>query len=81
MNRQQRTVAQKMGIKIGSRAYLQGAPIEALQTMNLPELDRTKKLDGKYDYIHLFTKSQSNMAKDFSSLRNHLKTEGSLWVS
>lgn len=78
---EQRTVAQKMGVKTGSRAYLHESPVDAVKSMELPDLDRTNKLSGEYDYIHLFTKSQNDMKRDFLILRSYLSSSGALWVS
>jgi PleD family two-component response regulator len=33
-----RTVAQKMGVRAGARAYLKNAPEEAVESLSLPEL-------------------------------------------
>ena len=49
-----KTVAQKMGVKEGSRAIFINAPKEAVETINLPHLDIASKLDGEFDYMHLF---------------------------
>lgn len=76
-----RTVSQKMGIKENSKAYFVNADKEAFENINLPNLDITKKLDKKFDYIHLFVKTQFEFSEHFPKLKEHLITTGMLWVS
>lgn len=77
----QRTVAQKMGIKEGSRAHLVGAPDSALAELRLPELELPGTLSGSFDYLHLFALSQKELRQGFAELRDHLNPGGMLWVS
>lgn len=77
----QRTVAQKMGIKEGSRAHLVGAPDGVLAGIRLPELDLPGELTGPFDYLHLFTTGQRQLREGFPELRDHLRPSGMLWVS
>lgn len=76
-----RTVAIKMGIKEGSRAYFANADDEAIAAMNLPDLRILKTLSGEFDYIHLFAKDQKQMKEWFPKLREQLAPKGMLWVS
>ena len=46
---QTRTVAQKMGVKPGLRAYLRDAPATAVTAMGLPDLDVPETLTGELD--------------------------------
>lgn len=48
-----RTVAQKMGIKEGSRSILINAPAEAMADINLPGIDNQTNLKGEFDYIRI----------------------------
>lgn len=75
------TVSKKMGLKEGVRAILVNAPDEAMDAIDLSRLDLAKRLTGKFDYIHLFTKSQAEFNKRFPRLKSHLKPTGMLWVS
>jgi hypothetical protein len=77
----QRSVAQKMGIKDGMRAYIAGAPAAALRVIDLPPLDLGLTLRGDFNYIHLFVLTQAEMADAFPRLKTHLGTGGMLWVS
>lgn len=76
-----RTVAQKMGIKQGSRAHLVAAPSPAALALQLPPLVVSPELDGQFDYLHLFTTSQACMEDSFPTLKGHLRASGMLWVS
>jgi hypothetical protein len=71
----------KMGIKEGARAILVNAPAESIKAIDPSHLDLATKLTGKFDYIHLFTKSQEEFNKLFPRLKTHLKPTGMLWVS
>lgn len=76
-----RTVAQKMGVKDNSRAFFMNADKEAIDTIHLPALVVATKLEEGFDYIHLFVKSQSAFTEHFPKLKMHLKANGMLWVS
>lgn len=77
----QRTVAQKMGIKPGVRAYIAGAPSSAVEAIALPDIDLVECLHGEFDYIHLFVTTQKQMREGFGMLRDRLRRGGMLWVS
>ncbi|WP_150461257.1 hypothetical protein [Nesterenkonia ebinurensis] len=79
--RQSRTVAQKMGIKPGARAYLRDAPAAAVAAMGLPDLDLPETVTGEFDYLHLFVITQNEMREQFGGLRDRLRPGGMLWVS
>ncbi|WP_202865402.1 hypothetical protein [Ornithinimicrobium sufpigmenti] len=79
--RQQRTVAQKMGVRAGTRAHVVGAPASALAAMSLPDLEVTDALDGEFDYLHLFVTRQEQLSAQFGTLRDRLGPGGMLWVS
>ena len=76
-----KTVAQKMGIKEGSKAYFEDAPSDAVTSINLPDINVAERLSGEFDYIHLFVKKQSEQKSIFPKLKEHLKLDGMLWVS
>jgi len=70
-----------MGIKENSRVLFINAPGDALNGMELPEIEIAKKLIGEFDYIHLFVKNESEYKDKFPELKPHLKLSGMLWVS
>lgn len=76
-----RTVAEKMGLKAGSRAYFIDAPDAARASMMLPELDIPATLDGLFEHIHLFAWKASDLDERFPILRYHVAPRGRLWVS
>lgn len=76
-----RTVAEKMGLKPGLRSHFRDAPTSALEAMHLPTLDVARTLSGEFDYLHLFTTSQAEMAVSFPARARHLRDTGKLWVS
>lgn len=49
-----KTVSQKMGIKENSRSFFVNADKQALESINLPALEFSTKLNEEFDYIHLF---------------------------
>ena len=71
----------KMGVKKGARTYLKNAPAEAIKAIDPSGLDVASRLNGQFDYIHLFTKSQEEFDDLFPRLKAHLKPTGMLWVS
>ena len=76
-----KSVSQKMGIKGNGRAIFIEAPADALENMQLPELEIEDNITGEFDYIHLFVKTQSEFKDKFPKLKPHLKPGGMLWVS
>lgn len=74
-------VAKKLGIKEGVRAFFVDAPEEAIDAINPPPLELAAELDGDFDYIHLFVKTQETFNDTFPRLKAHLKPTGMLWVS
>jgi hypothetical protein len=76
-----RTVSQKMGIKENSRVLFINAPSDAIFEMKLPKIDIVKAVTGEFDYIHLFTTSQTEFNEYFPKLKSYLKSSGMLWVS
>lgn len=76
-----RTVAQKMGIREGAKAYFKNAPEDAIDSIDLPDIQRARTLSGGFDYIHLFVTKQSDQEALFPKLKEHLNLEGMLWVS
>ncbi len=76
-----RTVAQKMGIRPGWRAYFHGAPAVTVAGMELPHLAVETALAGAFDYLHLFVVTQDDMRRQLPLLEPHLATQGKLWLS
>jgi len=64
-----KTVAQKMGIKGNAKTYFVDAPKEAIEALNLPDVQLSKTLKGEFDYIHLFVEQQSEQENIFPKLK------------
>jgi hypothetical protein len=76
-----RTVAEKMGIKEGARAFFVHPPDSAIRAIELPGLNIREALRGAFDYIHLFSVTQAEMEETFPRLKAHLDASGMLWMS
>jgi hypothetical protein len=76
-----RSVAQKMGLKAGARAYFVNAPEVARAAMRLPDIDCPSLLDGAFDHIHLFVSTAADLDRHFAELKSHVAVKGRLWVS
>ena len=76
-----KSVSQKMGIKENGRAIFIEAPADALESMQLPDMEIEDNTTGEFDYIHLFVKTQLEFKDKFPKLKPHLKPGGMLWVS
>lgn len=70
-----------MGVRAGTRSLLVGAPDEAVDAMQLPDLDLEKARRGTFGYIHLFVTKQAEMERRFPTLKAHLESGGMFWVS
>ncbi|RNL53278.1 hypothetical protein D7004_10355 [Pedobacter jejuensis] len=70
-----------MGIKENSKSYFVNTNEEAIENIGLPTLDISTKLDKEFDYIHLFVITQAKFLEQFPKLKEHLVTNGMLWVS
>ena len=77
----QAEVWKKMGVKEGMRAFFLNAPQASLVAANRPALDVESALQGEFDYLHFFTKTQAEMNELFPKLKRHLKAIGMLWLS
>jgi hypothetical protein len=78
-----RSLVEKLGIKPGHKVYLANAPSNYRETLGeLPEkAGFVKSLNGACDFIQFFAKEKSVLEMAFPSLKKHLATNGSLWVS
>lgn len=75
------SISKKLGLKDGMRTFLVNAPNDALETIDSAHLEIAATLRGTFDYIHFFTKSQSEFDDYFPRLKAHLRPSGMLWVS
>ena len=71
----------KLGIKAGFRVRLVNAPAEALAELREPLAECVRVNQGSaLDFALLFTKSRSELTKEFSRLAKLLSPAGMLWV-
>jgi len=78
-----KSIAQRMFIKSGHTLVLLNAPPGYIETIGeIPEAVKIlNTLVSGADIIQFFTKSRSDLEKNFNPLINALKDDGSLWIS
>lgn len=76
-------LVKKLGLKPGQRAIFLHAPAGYERTLGqLPDgLRPSARLAGVAEFIQLFATSQSALRTDFEKAREHLASDGALWVS
>ena len=76
-------LAQKIGIKEGSRVALVNAPKDfQFEPKELPENVEFLKPAGKsFDIILFFVTTEQSLAKDFSKLAAKLTANGMIWIA
>ena len=79
--RNAKSVAEKMGVRPGVRAYHLDIPAIVLSRMGLPNLRVSPTLHGWFDHIHAFVATQQQMKTHLPALRNSLSPDGQLWLS
>jgi len=79
----QKPLAQKLGIKAGSKIVFLNAPKDYAAALGeLPATVRVcKRLSPSLDFIQFFSRSQQDLQKQFPTLKSSLALNGSLWVS
>jgi len=76
-------LAKKLGIKDGFRVQFVGAPSDVLAQLK-PALAGCEMVgDGKLslDFVQVFTRSKTELAKEFKRITRQLAPAGMLWVS
>src|SRR5579871_5077096 len=73
----------KLGIKAGARVAALGSPVPYEELVGeIPQGAKVAtSLRGTADFIHFFTKSQTELLKVFPKLKKALAEDGMLWVS
>ena len=73
----------KMKLKPGQRAAVLNAPDGYLQALRpLPEgVEIAEQLDGAFDWVQLFVKTQSELGQTIADVRAALKPSGILWIT
>ena len=73
----------KLGIKENSTVIFMHPPTDYSRIIGeLPKNALSKnKLSGSFDFIQIFARNAKELESDFPNLKQHLKPDGSLWVS
>lgn len=79
--RPEKTVAEKMGIKEGSRAIIINGERGVIASLRLPKVEIAPRLSGTFDYIHVFVKTQKDLDRQFTRVKKNLASRGMLWIS
>ena len=74
-------LARKLGVRPGIRAFLVDAPPEVRAALALPADAVAPRLEGGFDYLHVFVRDAAALDAAFRRLRPHLRVGGMLWVS
>jgi hypothetical protein len=73
----------KMKLKPGQRATIVNAPsgyAESLQPLPA-DVELAEQLEGTFDWVQLFVKTQAELAQSISQVRSALKPTGTLWIT
>jgi hypothetical protein len=78
-----RTLTEKLGIKSGMTIYFANMPSSVQGQIKLPKgiTMAAALLRDPVDFIHCFSMSRSELAKQFPIFVNSLSSDGILWVS
>jgi len=76
-------LVKKLGLKAGSRVYVEGAPENYLTLLGtLPEgTTIVPRLNGKVGAVHLFTTDAAQLARKLAAYRERIAEDGMIWVS
>lgn len=76
-------LASKLKLKVGQQAALVGAPAGYLQELSpLPQgVHLSDHLDGKYDWLQVFVKTEAELVAMLPPLLAALQPESLLWLS
>lgn len=76
-------LSKKLKLKPGSRAALLNAPVEYPAALGeLPQgVEPQAELDGDFDWILLFARSQAELGEYFPGIERHLRPDSLLWIA
>ena len=76
-------LAQKLGIRAGTRLYLYGAPrnYRALLAPLPPGVRTVRRLDDRTDVVHLFAREREALGRALRSARQAMRADAAIWVS
>jgi hypothetical protein len=70
-----------MGIKEGMRGIFLHTPEDVWKLFQNSPLTVANRLSGSFDYIHIFSVYEKDLAADFPKAKKELQPNGILWVS
>ncbi|MGZ3688653.1 MAG: DUF3052 domain-containing protein [Bdellovibrionota bacterium] len=76
-----RSLAEKLGIKSGHRAYIQHPPKDYSELLDAPDAKIASRLTGEFDFVHAFFEDAASFRKDLPRLKKALSKSGMLWIS
>lgn len=78
-----RKLAEKLGLKPGSRLHFVGAPKEYFKELGAfpGGAVRVGKLAGEVNFIHLFVARKNDLEKKLPALKKFLAPDGAFWIS
>ncbi|HEU5234022.1 MAG TPA: DUF3052 domain-containing protein [Terriglobales bacterium] len=72
----------KLGIQAGDRVWFSGNPDGyEPELQKAGEFQLVAKLGTNLDFLHLFTTSRNDLARNFPKLKSALKPDGIAWIS
>jgi hypothetical protein len=75
-------LAEKLGIKEGTRIIIINPPRDYLSTLEIPgKVALVNQLKGPLDFIQFFTRSRKELEAQFPDLKRELLKGGMLWIS
>lgn len=76
-------LARKLGIKPGHRIYVKNQPDNYLELIApIPEsVTISKRLSGRFDIIHFFTRKESELSSHLKKLMTKIEQDGMIWIS
>jgi len=75
------SLAQKLKLKPGARAAVINAPDGYLKELDAQDVSVYTSLDGTYDWLQVFVRSQSELAALMGDVKAALKPSGLLWLA
>jgi hypothetical protein len=79
-----KSLIQKLGIREGFKIAIINAPVDYAKKLGKLPLDvvvRDTASEGKFDFIHFFTKNQNQLETEFPRFKNKISQNGMLWIS
>ncbi len=79
-----KSVAEKMGINIRNRVFVQNSPGDYLRIIGVPNLNiklSCYPVDGEMDVIHILCLNIHDLETEILEHKKHIKKDGAIWIS